>query len=261
MRQTERYTDISIYRYIVKSLVYILAKSPYFDSITDIMTEINSKKVEELFAAGAHFGYSKAKRHPSTKDFVYGTKNRVEVIDLEKTVEALELAKDFVKETTSKGGKVLFVASKNEMRRTTEELAKSVNMPYVANRWIGGTFTNFSEIRKRVNRLVKLTTGFEKGEFGQYTKKERLDMEKEMKKLAKYYEGVIDMKVMPKAIVLIDSDAEMNALKEANDLNVPVIAISNTDCDVTNVKHPIIANDTSKEAVEIILKELVSAIK
>ena len=225
------------------------------------MTEINSKKVEELFAAGAHFGYSKAKRHPSTKDFVYGSKNRVEVIDLEKTVEALELAKEFLKETASRGGKIVFVASKNEVRKVVEEAATSINMPYVANRWIGGTLTNFSEIRKRVNRLVKLRTGFEKGEFGAYTKKERLDMEKEMNKLSRYYEGVIEMKVMPKAIVLVDSDAEFNALKEANDLNVPVIAISNTDCDVSKVKHPIIANDTSKEAVEIILKDLVSGVK
>ncbi len=225
------------------------------------MTEINSKKVEELFAAGAHFGYSKAKRHPSTKEFVFGTKNRVEVIDLEKTAESIELAKEFLKEITSKGGKVVFVASKNEVRKVVEEAAKSINMPYVANRWIGGTFTNFAEIRKRANRLVKLRTGFEKGEFSAYTKKERLDMEKEMIKLSKYYEGVIDMKVMPKAIVLVDSDAEFNALKEANDLNVPVIAISNTDCNVTTVKHPIIANDTSKEAVEIILNDLVSAIK
>lgn len=224
------------------------------------MTEINSKKVEELFAAGAHFGYSKAKRHPSTKEFVYGTKNRVEVIDLEKTAEAIESAKEFIKETTSKGGKIVFVASKNEVRKVVEEAAKSVNMPYVANRWIGGTFTNFAEIRKRVNRLVKLTTGFEKGDFGQYTKKERLDMEKEMKKLAKYYEGVIEMKVLPKAIFLVDSDAEFNALKEATDLDIPVIAVSNTDCDVSKIKHPIIANDTSKEAVEIILKDLVSVI-
>src|SRR4051812_39952973 len=122
--------------------------------------------IERMFKAGAHFGYSKSRRHLTAKPLIFGAKNKVEIFDLEKTQTYLEKAKEFVKSIAAKNGKILFVGSKNEARQSVEKTAQALGMPYVAGRWLGGTFTNYSQIRKRIDRLEMLTSQREKGELG-----------------------------------------------------------------------------------------------
>jgi len=217
--------------------------------------------IDELFTKGAHFGYSKTKRHPTAKDFIFGSKEGLDIIDLEKTEVALENAKSKLAEITSKGGKIILVGNKSEVKDLIPELAKSDKIFYVNNRWIGGTLTNFREIQKRIKKLALLMKDAETGEFAKFTKKEALKKEKEILKLKKYYEGLLNMFDKPKAIVVVDGKEEAIAVEEAIKIGVPVISIANTDNDISRVEFPILANDRSRSAIELILKELLSVVK
>ncbi len=225
------------------------------------MDKINNKLVDELFAAGAHFGYSKSKRHPTTKENILTNKKGVDIINLEKTALAILEAKKFLTEIHSKGGKVLFLANKKESRDFVKEVASSFGFPYVSTRWIGGTLTNFSEIRKRSKRLQELMDSFEKGELTRFTKKERLNLEREVEKLKRYYIGLLSLNEKPKVIFVVDSGFESIAVKEAKETGVKIISISSTDCNLSKIDFPIAANDASAKTTEIILKELVSDFK
>lgn len=213
-------------------------------------------KIAEMFTVGAHFGYSKASRHSSVQDSVFGTKDGVQVIDLEKTAAQLESAQQAVKNLSVNGGKIVFVGSKNEAKDVVKDAARELGMPYVNTRWIGGTLTNFSEIKKRITKLAKMMTDREKGEYDKYNKKEKLDLDKEIEKLQKHYTGLLTMTELPKALIVIDSKAESIAVKEASDMNIPVISLSNTDCDISLMKYPIVANDGSKASIEYFIAQL-----
>ena len=221
------------------------------------MTENNNNNVvSALFAQGAHFGYSKSKRHPSTKDLIFGSKDGLDIIDLEKTADAIEKAKARLQDIFSKGQKVILVASKPIIKDLAPVLAQKENVLYVNNRWIGGTITNFQEIKKRIFKLRRLMEESDKGEFAKYTKKEALQKEKEIIKLKKYYFGLLEMKELPKAIVVVDGKDENIAVDEARQKGVEVIAISSTDTDISIFDYPILANDRSRATVELIIKEL-----
>ncbi len=217
--------------------------------------------VERMFKAGAHFGFSKSRRHPSAKPLIFGVKNKVEIFDLEKTKTYLEKAKAFVKEIAEKGGMMLFVGSKHEALEAVRASATSLNMPFVAGRWIGGTFTNFPQIRKRVERLEMLTSQREKGELTKYTKKERLLIDREIDSLNRFFSGIIPMKEMPKAVFVVDSKHEKIAVTEAHKVKIPVIAIAGSDCDLAEVDYPIPGNDASRGSVAFFLSEIVAAYK
>lgn len=217
--------------------------------------------IEGLFNAGAHFGYTKARRHPSVRPYIFGVKNKVEIFDLEKTDVALETAKSFARNLGEVNAQVLFVGGKNEARQAIRQGAESIGMPYVAGRWIGGTLTNFPEIRKRVMKLERLTLEKERGELGKYTKKERLLIDREIEKLKTYFEGLMPMKDMPKAVFMIDSKKEHIALDEAKDKGVPVIGLCGSDCDLKEVTYAIPANDSSVTSIAFFVKEIVEAYK
>jgi len=215
--------------------------------------------IEKMFDAGAHFGYSKSKRHPSMKSLIFGTKNKVEIIDLEKTDEYLERALEFVASIASEGKQILFVGSKNETREAIKAGADAIDMPYVFNRWIGGTITNFSEIKKRIARLEDLTLKREKGELGMYTKKERLLIDREIEGLERHFGGLLPMKHKPAAIFVIDSKHEKIAVKEAKCSGIPVISLSGSDCNIKEIEHPIPANDASRLSVTFFINKIVDA--
>ena len=217
--------------------------------------------IDELFSKGAHFGYSKTRRHPSAKKAIFGTKEGLDIIDLEKTADSIEEAKVKLKDITSKGGKIIFVGNKAEIRDLTPALAKSDKVFYVNNRWIGGTLTNFNEIQKRIKKLSLLIKDAEAGEFAKFTKKEALKKEKEIIKLKKFYEGLLGMFDKPKAIVVVDAEEEAIAVEEAIKIGIPVISISNTDNNIEKIDFPILANDRSRSTIEFILKELFSVIR
>lgn len=212
--------------------------------------------LEGLFDAGAHFGFIKSRRHPSTKPFIFGAKNNIEIFDLEKTISSLSKALEFVEEVASKNGKILFISSKNEAKEAVRNIAESISMPHVAGRFIGGTITNFSEIKKRVDKLEMLTSQREKGELAKYTKKERLLIDREIEKLKEFFSGLSVMKSLPQAIFVVDSKKESIAVKEAQKMGVPVIAICGSDNNINDVDFPIPANDSGKSSIEYILKRV-----
>ena len=155
-------------------------------------SKANAASIDRMFAVGAHFGYSKSRRHPSIKPYIFGVKNWVEIIDLEKTNELLESAKEFAKQLGAEGKTLLFVGSKNEAKEAVKEGADSISMPHVTGRWIGGTITNFSEIKKRISKMDELSTKKDKGELAQkYTKKEQVMLDREIN--SSEYRFVLDI--------------------------------------------------------------------
>ena len=225
-------------------------------------TASDTKAIEQMFSVGAHFGYSKSRRHPSVSPFIFGAKNKVEIFDLEKTNILLKEAKEFAKKLGSEGKTLLFIGGKNEAREVLENGAKSIDMPYVAGRWIGGAITNFSEIKKRISRLEDLTTKKEKGELeSKYTKKERLMFDKEIADLSVNFSGLITMKELPKAIFVIDTKKESIAVEEAKTKKIPIIGLLNSDCDFDSVDYPIAANDASRASIAYFVDEIASSYK
>ena len=215
---------------------------------TDI--KINNPMIENMFKAGAHFAFSKTRRHPTITPYIFGVKNKVEIFDLEKTSELLKIAKAFISELAKEGKTVLFVGGKSEARNATKNAALLLNMPYVDGRWIGGTLTNFVQIRKRVEKLERLNSEKEKGELTKYTKKERLLIDREIANLERFFSGVVSMKELPKALFVIDPKKEKTAIKEARDMNIPVIALLGSDCNLKDIDYPIIGNDSSQLSIQ-----------
>lgn len=227
----------------------------------NLMQTDTKKAVEEMFQVGAHFGYAKSRRHPSTKPFIFGAKEGVEIIDLEKTVDMLDAAKQFVFEVSKNGGQIVFVGNKKEIASYIKDSALKVDEPYVNTRWIGGTLTNFAEIQKRVKKLEDLESEKEKGLFAKYTKKERLLLDRELEKLNERFGGITNMKSKPAAVFVIDSKNEENAVNEAIIENIPVISVSSSDCDISSINYPILANDSSVKSVRFFVDQITEAIK
>ena len=230
-----------------------------FDTIQNVMAEVDTKEkisLDELFKHGAHFGFGKSRRHPSTTPFIFGSKNRSDIFDLEKTAESLEKALGFIAELALAGLNILFVGGKSEATKATEEAARKIEMPYVASRWIGGTLTNFSEIRKRVDTMLDLLSQKEKGELAKYTKKERLLIDRKIDKLQKMYGGIKSMTHLPKALFIVDPRYEETALREANTLKIPVIALCGTDNNLKGIKYPIPANDSSRASIQFFVNKI-----
>ena len=218
-------------------------------------------QLDALFAAGAHFGLIRSRRHPSAKPYLFGVKNKIEIFDLEKTAQSLEKAKTFIEGIVAAGGLILFVGGKNEAQKSVHEGAQKSGMPVVAGRWLGGTMTNFSEIRKRINKLEDLTSAREKGELAKYTKKERLMIDREIVRLEKSFAGLTPMKMLPKALFVIDPKREHIAVQEAKNLGIPVVAVASSDCNMRDVEYPIPANDASLASITYFVKEIVEAIE
>lgn len=212
-----------------------------------------------MFKAGAHFAFSKTRRHPTVTPYIFGVKNKVEIFDLEKTEVLLEKAKDFIASLAKEGKTILFVGGKSEARNSIKSGALSINMPYVDGRWIGGTLTNFTQIRKRVEKMEKLVSEKEKGELAKYTKKERLLIDKEIANLERFFSGIVSMKDLPKAIFIVDPKKEKTALKEAKDMGIPVIALAGSDCNIKGLDLPMVGNDSSQTSVNFFVQEIVKA--
>lgn len=217
--------------------------------------------VEQMFQSGAHYGYSKTRRHPSVASYIFATKNRTDIIDLEKTNVLLESATEFVKSLGSRNKVVLFVGTKPEAREAIKAAAESLNMPYVIERWIGGTLSNFIEIKKRINELENYRKDTTEGNLEKYTKKERVVMAKKMERLSKYYSGLIGLKKAPDAMFIIDAKAEHIAATEARKSNVQVISVVNSDTNIKSIDFPIVANDASIPSIKFFTTAIVNAYK
>lgn len=216
--------------------------------------------IERLFKAGSHFGFSKSRRHPSVTSFIFGNKNGTDIFDLEQTAEQIAAAKKILAEAGENGKTVLFVGTKEEISKIVKAEAEKVEMPYVTNRWIGGLLTNYSEIKKRIDRLKTLTAERESGELERkYIKKERVVIGREIDKLEFNFGGIKAIERTPALIVVVDPRHDFIAVTEANDLNIPVVAIMSSDCDAKKVQVPIMVNDALTTSVALTLAELTDA--
>jgi len=217
--------------------------------------------IEKMFEAGAHYGYSKTRRHPSVSSFIYTTKNKTDIIDLEQTDVMLKKACEFAKELGSKNKVVLFVGTKPEAKEIVMKAAMSLDMPYVNERWIGGTISNFSEIKKRIAELENYRKEDKEGGLEKYTKKERVVMAKKMERLARYYSGLVGLKKIPDALFIIDARAEHIAATEARKTDVAVISLINSDSNMKGIDYPIVGNDTGIPSIKLFTTSISSAYK
>ena len=228
---------------------------------TQIKTDIDSVKVEDLAKAGVAYGYSKTRRHPSTKSFIYSTQNGIDLIDLAKTKASLKEAIDFLKSVKEQNKKILFIGEKPEVVQIIKEVALSLGEPYITNRFIGGSITNFPQIKKRIEKLASMLDTKEKGEWSKFTKKEQLLMQREMEKLDKNFGGLSGVTNLPGAVVVVDSAFEKIPVAEAAIAHIPVVSLSNTDCDISTIEYPVISNDSSRSSVEILLNIIKASLK
>jgi small subunit ribosomal protein S2 len=215
--------------------------------------------MQTLYDAGTHFALPRARRHPTAAPYLFVTKDRTDIFDLEETTRRLDSAKAFVAAMAGSGKHVLFVGGKNEALSIVKSAAESAGAPYVAGRWIGGSLTNFKNIRKRIDRLEKLMAEREAGVLDKYTKKERLLIDREIDELLARFGGLVKMTDLPGAMVVVDSRHEDTAVKEANQLKIPVIGLSSSDCDFSMVQYPIPGNDTSVRSISLVVNALAEA--
>lgn len=234
-----------------------------FGILYPCMTEITKTdpKLEELFKVGAHFGFSKSRRHPSTSAFIFGSKNRVDIFDLEKTQSALDKALEFVASLAAQNATLLMIGGKSEAQEIIKEVAEKIDAPYVASRWIGGTLTNFPEIRKRIDTMLSLLSQKEKGELAKYTKKERLLIDRKIEKLQKMFGGIKNLNALPKALFIVDPRYEETALDEAKNLGIPVIALCGSDNDLSKIDFPIPGNDSNMGSIRLFVEKIAEAYK
>jgi small subunit ribosomal protein S2 len=216
---------------------------------------------QELLDAGAHFGHLARKWNPKMAPYIFIERNGIHIIDLHKTVVKIDEAADFMKELARSGRKILFVATKKQAKELIAAKALSVNMPSVTERWPGGMLTNFPTIRKAVKKMVTIDKMKEDGTFDKLAKRERLQVDRQRAKLEKNLGSIKDMSRLPSALFVVDIQKEANAVKEANRLNIPVIAMVDTCCDPTPIDYVIPANDDAAKSIEYITDVFCKAIQ
>jgi small subunit ribosomal protein S2 len=215
--------------------------------------------LNQLLEAGVHFGHQTRRWNPKMRRFIFTERNGIHIIDLRKTLDRLRAAEEVVRKVTLKGERVLFVCTKPQLRGIVEEEAERCGAFHVTERWLGGMLTNFQTIRKQIRRLKELERGHEENAFEFYTKKERLMLERERDKLSKYFSGVSDMSRVPGAMFVVDAKREVIAVKEANRLGIPVIAITDTNADPDRIDYPIPGNDDAIRSVGLICGAIADA--
>ena len=215
---------------------------------------------EELLEAGVHFGHLTSKWNPKMAPYIFMEQNGIHIIDLQKTQSKLDDAKTAIQSIVRTGRKVMFVATKKQAKEIVEEHAKRVNMPYVTQRWLGGMITNFSTVRKSIKKMQNIEKMKTDGTFENMNKKERLMKTREQEKLYRVLGGIEELNRLPAALFIIDIKREHIAVKEAQKLNIPIIAIVDTNSDPTKVDYAIPGNDDSAKSIAILCKEFTDAI-
>lgn len=217
--------------------------------------------IKKLLEAGAHFGHKTERWHPKMAQYVYGKRSGTHIIDLTKTVSALEEALSFLTKTTASGKQVLLVGTKRQAQDIVREAAQEVNMPYVVERWLGGMLTNWNTIGERVKHLQELENRMASGELAnKYNKLEVQRFQEEIERLNTLYGGIKELHKRPGALFVADIVSDANAVREANRLNIPIIAIVDTNADPTQVTYPIPANDDAIKTIQLITGYVTSAI-
>lgn len=216
--------------------------------------------MKQLLEAGVHFGHQTRRWNPKMAEYIFTERNGIYIIDLQKTVKKIEEAYDFVRQVAADGGEILFVGTKKQAQETIREEAQRVGMHFVDARWLGGMLTNFKTIKKRIERLAQLHKMEEDGTFDLLPKKEVIGLRGEMDKLEKYLGGIKKMKHAPAAIFVVDPRKERIAISEAKKLDIPIVAIVDTNCDPEDVDYVIPGNDDAIRAVKLVVSTIANAV-
>jgi len=209
--------------------------------------------LSDLLKAGAHFGHQSSRWHPKMKPYIYGVRNGVHIIDLEKTTQCLAQAQEFIKKVVSSGGTILFLGTKNQVKAVLEREAKRCGVPYIKEHWIGGFLTNFSIVVKLTHKYKELVKKRESGELSKYTKKEQLNFEREIAKLEAVVFGIKDIEKIPDAIFIWDVKSEKTAVKESKVKKVPIIGICDTNTNPDGISYVIPCNDDATKTIELLM--------
>ncbi len=215
--------------------------------------------MKSLLESGVHFGHRTHKWHPAMKPFIFTERNGIHIIDLQKTSKALDTAYNVVRDTVANGGVVLFVGTKRQAQETIQLEATRASMPYVTARWLGGTLTNWRTIRQRINELERLERMRDSGDFGRITKKEGLILMREIERLEGLLSGLRKLARPPEMLFVVDVSREVTAIHEANLLNIPVVAMVDTNCDPSNVDYIIPSNDDAIRAIKLVVGKIADA--
>lgn len=217
--------------------------------------------LKDLLEAGAHFGHQARRWNPKMTDYLFDVRDGIHVFDLAKTKENLEKTAAFIKELTSEGKKIVFVGTKRQAQAIIKEEAKKAAMPFINQRWLGGTFTNWDQIKKRIDRLIEMREKREKGEYEKYTKKEQLLIDREINNLERKIGGLVELEGLPAAIFVVDTKTEELAVREAKKEGVIVVAIVDSNSDPDLVDYLIPANDDAVGAIKLIVSVIAEAAK
>ena len=216
--------------------------------------------MKQLLEAGVHFGHQTSRWNPKMKPFIFGERNGIHIIDLQQTLKYFDIAYDFVRDTVAEGGKVLFVGTKRQAQDTIREEATRCGMYYVDHRWLGGTLTNFRTIRKSVDKLKRIEQWIEDGTIERFPKKERLKLERLRQKLERNLGGIKDMEELPQVLYVVDPRKEEIAVLEARKLGIPVVAITDTNCDPDLIDYIIPGNDDAIRAIRLLTSRIADAV-
>ena len=215
--------------------------------------------LQELLEAGVHFGHQVRRGHPRMKQYIYGARDGVHIVDLTQSEKYLKEACEAVYNLAKEGKVLLFVGTKKQARPIVEELAKKLEAPFLTQRWIGGFLTNFEEVKKNIKKLKEFKEQKEKGTLSKYTKKEQLLLERQMNKLQRDLGGVLDLEVTPEAIFVVDAVSDEIAVREAYKLGIKVVAIADSNCDPTKIDYPIPGNDDAIKSIKILTEAVAQA--
>jgi small subunit ribosomal protein S2 len=221
---------------------------------------MNLPSILELLQSGVHFGHQKGRWHPKMKPNVFIERNGVHIIDLEKTLESLKAAVDFVSQVAQTGGVVLFVGTKNQAQAIVKKYALFAGMPYIVEKWIGGMFTNFSNVSKLIKKYKTLKEERETGALAKYTKKEQVNFSKQIEKLEKLVGGLAELGRIPEAIFVVDAKREKTAVAEARKRGVKIVGFCDTNINPEFLDYPIFANDDAVKSIEMITRIIAEAI-
>ncbi|UCD63542.1 MAG: 30S ribosomal protein S2 [Candidatus Zixiibacteriota bacterium] len=216
-----------------------------------------SPQIKELLEAGVHFGHQTRRWNPKMKPFIFGARNGIYIIDLHKTLDALENAKKKIREVISKGRSILFVGTKKQAKEVLEAEAVRCGAFYVTERWLGGMLTNFNTIKNSIKKLKDIERMGEDGTLEKFTKKERAGIEKEAEKLNKVLGGIKQMNFLPGLVIVVDAKKERIAVAEASKLNIPIIGIVDTNADPDPIDFPIAGNDDAIKSIRVLIRHLV----
>ncbi len=224
------------------------------------MNSYQDNETKEMAEAFLNWGLKPSLIHPKSKPFILGFKSDVAVINLEKTKRSLEKAIDYLSNLYQNKKNILIVATAQPAKESAKEMAKELNLPYVTEKWLGGLLTNFEEIKKRVDYYKDLKKKKETGDLEKYPFKERLSLLRELEKLEKNLSGLVDLEKLPEAIFIINVSMHQTALLEAIKKNIPIIALTNVDTDISKINYPIVANDRAKKSVDYVLNKIKTAL-